>query len=78
MKRSSTLLILMPLVVSMLAGGCSWYRKPVVVPPGTVVELAKPATFYGVVTDEATGKRSVRLVQAWPGWLVGPGEPPGR
>jgi hypothetical protein len=74
-SRSFTLLTGMLLTASLLAGGCDWFRRPVIVPPGTVVELAKPAKFSGLVTDEKTGKRSIRTVEAEKGWLIGPAEP---
>lgn len=76
MKQSTMLAILLLLAISSAGLGCSlWPSRPVRVGQGQVAELARPARVQCWVTDKATGKRSVRVVEAWPGWLIGPGMP---
>lgn len=77
----TTLAILWLLAGSIGASGCNllpeflFPQKPVRVGAGQVAELAKPAKVKCWITDRKTGDRSMRTVEAWPGWLVGPGEP---
>ena len=76
MKLSKLIVILMLLVASLMASGCSpwlfpFLSKPVYVPPGHIAEVAKPARICVWVINKETQKRELRNLVAQPGWMVG-------
>lgn len=73
--RELSIPTLLLVLLCAVASGCDWYRKPVKIPAGHAAELAKPARVSCWITDKATGKKSIRTVEAWPGWIIGPPEP---
>jgi hypothetical protein len=75
MQQSSLGLILASMIALSVCGGCSplsffFPEKPVYVPPGVMVELAKDCNLECWITNEKTGERELRQLDAQGGWLV--------
>jgi hypothetical protein len=73
MRRLSLLLILVLTSALGVFPGCSplaflFPEKPVYVPPGYMVELAKDCRLECWITNEKTGEREKRMVDAQGGW----------
>jgi hypothetical protein len=75
MRQWSFVLILFCMTAPLVCAGCSplallFPERPVYVPPGVGVELAKDSALEGWITNEQTGVRERRRVDAQGGWLL--------
>ena len=75
MRHSSPTLILLATTLCAVCAGCSplaflFPEKPVYVPPGVMVELAKDCRLDCWVTNAKTGERERRVMDAQAGWMV--------
>lgn len=75
MKASKLLLPLLCMTLSLAVLGCSVTefflpQKPVYVPPGVLVEVAKDFRAECWITNKQTGSRERRMVDVQGGWMI--------